>query len=71
MLVRSFTRRTFPRRLRRSRRALEIDPEFVAPSYGIAMATDNQGKHQEAMAMLDRIEKLHAELSPIMQRRMG
>ena len=51
-------------------RALEIDPEFVLPGILLAAATDNQGKHREAMALLDSIEKKHARLTPIMQRRL-
>jgi serine/threonine protein kinase len=52
------------------KRALEIDPEFVTPGILLAGATDNQGKHREAMALLDSIEKKHARLTPIAHRRL-
>ena len=51
-------------------RALEIDPEFVAPGEEIARAIDNQGKHREAMAQLDSIEKTQVRLTPIMRHRL-
>jgi tetratricopeptide (TPR) repeat protein len=52
------------------RRAMEIEPEFVMPAIGLAQAIDNQGKHREAMAQLDSIEKKHARLTPIVHRRL-
>jgi len=51
-------------------RALKIDPEFVTPSLHLAQAIDNQGKHREAMTLLDSIEKKHARLTPITHRRL-
>ena len=51
-------------------RALEIDPEFVMPGILLAAATDNQGKHREAMALIDSIEKKHPRLTPIVHRRL-
>jgi serine/threonine protein kinase/tetratricopeptide (TPR) repeat protein len=51
-------------------RALEIDPEFVMPGILLAQAIDNQGKHREAMALLDSIEKKDARLTPIVHRRL-
>jgi tetratricopeptide (TPR) repeat protein len=53
------------------KRALEIDPNFVWPSLGYATATNNQGKTAEAVAELDSIEKTHAQLTPIMRRRIA
>jgi hypothetical protein len=52
------------------KRALEIDPEFVLPGLELAMATDNQGRHREAAAQLDSIEKTHPRLTPIVRRRL-
>jgi tetratricopeptide (TPR) repeat protein len=52
------------------KRALEIDPEFVTPNLLLAQSIDNQGKHREAMAQLDSIEKKHARLTPIVRRRL-
>jgi predicted Ser/Thr protein kinase/tetratricopeptide (TPR) repeat protein len=52
------------------KRALEIEPEFVKPAIELAQATDNQGKHREAMTQLDSIEKKHARLTPIVHRRL-
>ncbi len=51
-------------------RALEIEPEFVMPSILLAQAIDNQGKHREAMALIDSVEKKHARLTPIVHRRL-
>ncbi|SPE38264.1 putative Calcium/calmodulin-dependent protein kinase [Candidatus Sulfopaludibacter sp. SbA6] len=51
-------------------RAMEIDPEFVAPGLEVAIAIDNQGKHREATAQIDRMEKTHARLTPIMRHRL-
>jgi tetratricopeptide (TPR) repeat protein len=51
-------------------RALEIDPGFVAPHIEIAIAVDNQGKHREATAELDSVEKTQARLTPNMRRRV-
>ncbi len=50
------------------KRALELDPEFVAPRFRLCAAFTNQGKFAELEAELDIIAKTQERLTPLSRR---
>jgi tRNA A-37 threonylcarbamoyl transferase component Bud32/tetratricopeptide (TPR) repeat protein len=59
-----------PAAILRYKRALELDPEFVRPRFGLSHSFGNLGNLAEAGVQQDIIEKMQERLTPISRRRL-